>query len=251
MPAHWTGGWISFRPATQVVGAFDPLRRRAARTRSLDPGTHSMPDLPTLALFALACVALAVTPGPDMLLIASRSASQGRAAGFASLAGIQAGIYCHAAAAALGLSQLFVAVPLAYDAVRYAGAAYLLYLAWQAFHSGGGTPEPDEELRRVPAWRLFRQGLLTNLLNPKVALFVLALFPQFVRPEARSVASQMLVLATMLNLVGLLVNGLVIMTASSVGRALSGGGRFRTASRYLLGAVFTGLAVRLALDERR
>ena len=209
-----------------------------------------MPDLATLALFALACVALAVTPGPDMLLIASRSASQGRAAGFASLAGIQAGTYCHAAAAAFGLAQLFVAVPAAYDAVRYAGAAYLLVLAWQALRSGGAS-EPDHGLRRVTPWRLFRQGLLTNLLNPKVALFVLALFPQFVRPDAGSVAGQMLVLATLLNLVGLVVNGLVIMAASRVGRALSASGRLRAASRDLLGAVFAGLAVRLALDGRR
>src|SRR5258708_38218554 len=94
-----------------------------------------MPDISTLALFALACLALTATPGPDMLLIASRSASQGRASGFATLAGIQAGTYCHALAAALGLSQLFLAVPLAYDIVRYLGAVYLLYLAWQTFRS--------------------------------------------------------------------------------------------------------------------
>jgi threonine/homoserine/homoserine lactone efflux protein len=92
-----------------------------------------MPDLSTLGLFALACLALTATPGPDMLLIASRSASQGRAAGFASLAGIQVGTYCHALAAAFGLSQLFLAVPLAYDIVRCAGAAYLLYLPGKHF----------------------------------------------------------------------------------------------------------------------
>ena len=94
-----------------------------------------MLDPATLVLFGGACVALAMTPGPDMLLIASRSAAQGRAAGFASLAGIQAGTYCHALLAAFGLSQLFVAVPMAYDAVRFAGALYLLYLAVRAFRS--------------------------------------------------------------------------------------------------------------------
>jgi LysE type translocator len=94
-----------------------------------------MPDFSTLVLFAAACLALTATPGPDMLLIVSRSVSQGRASGFATLAGIQVGTYCHALAAALGLSQLFLVVPLAYDVVRYVGAAYLLYLAWQAFRS--------------------------------------------------------------------------------------------------------------------
>src|ERR1700682_2843424 len=96
-----------------------------------------MPDFSTLILFAAACLALTATPGPDILLIASRSVSQGKASGFATLAGIQVGASCQARAAALGLSQLFLAVPLAYDVVRYAGAAYLIYLAWQTFRSAG------------------------------------------------------------------------------------------------------------------
>src|SRR5436190_7085541 len=133
-----------------------------------------MPDLSTLALFAVACLALTATPGPDMLLIASRSASQGRAAGFASLAGIQVGTYGHALAAAFGLSQLFLAVPLAYDIVRYAGAAYLLYLAWKTFRSTGTMLAPEAGTDRHPIGIVFWQGLLTNLLNPKMALFVLA-----------------------------------------------------------------------------
>src|SRR6266403_501554 len=106
-----------------------------------------MPDLSTLVLFAAACLALTATPGPDMLLIASRSVSQGRAAGFASLAGIQVGTYCHALAAAFGLSQLFLAVPFAYDIVRYAGAAYLLYLAWKTFQSERTVLSPNTTMR--------------------------------------------------------------------------------------------------------
>ena len=210
-----------------------------------------MPDLSTLAVFALASLALAATPGPDMLLIASRSASQGRGAGFASLAGIQVGTYCHALAAAFGLSQLFLAVPWAYDAVRYVGAAYLLYLAWKAFRSTGTALSPAEGLPRYPVLRMFRQGLFTNLLNPKVALFSFALYPQFVRPEAGFVAGQILVLATVLNIVGLAVIGLVIMTASRIGKALSERNRFRRAPQIMLGTVFVGLAARLAFDGRR
>lgn len=210
-----------------------------------------MPDFSTLALFAAACLALTVTPGPDMLLIASRSISQGRASGFATLAGIQAGTYCHALAAAFGLSQLFVAVPVAYDVVRYLGAAYLLYLAWRAFRSTRTVFAPSPEARRYSVGSVFRQGLFTNLLNPKMALFVLALFPQFVRPEAGSVAVQIMLFATLLNLIGLIVNGVVIMTASGLGKALTRQRRLRRAPQYLLGSVFAGLAVRLALDDVR
>ena len=210
-----------------------------------------MLDFSTLALFAAACLALTATPGPDMLLIASRSMSQGRPSGFATLAGIQVGTYCHALAAALGLSQLFLAVPLAYDVVRYVGAAYLLYLAWKTFRSPRTTFSPAAGLLRHSIGSVFQQGLITNLLNPKMALFVLALFPQFVQPSAGSVFVQIMLLATVLNLIGLLVNGFVIMTASRLGRAFCGRNRASRAPQLLLGAVFVGLAARLAFDGRR
>ncbi|HWL80638.1 MAG TPA: LysE family translocator [Roseomonas sp.] len=209
-----------------------------------------MPEPSILALFAAACLALAITPGPDMLLVASRSLSQGRAAGFATLAGIQVGIYGHALAAALGLSQLFVLVPLAYDVVRYAGAAYLLWLAWRAIRAPAPAASAPPGLRRAPVGAMFRQGLLTNLLNPKVALFVLALFPQFLRPEAGSVLAQSLVLATVLNVIGATVNGAVILAAGRIGRTLSGG-RLGRAPQFLLGTVFAGLAARLAFEGHR
>jgi threonine/homoserine/homoserine lactone efflux protein len=209
-------------------------------------------DWSTLLLFSAACAALTATPGPDMLLIASRSATQGKASGFATLAGIQAGTYCHALAAAFGLSQLFLAVPLAYDAVRYAGAAYLLYLAWKAFRSSGTAFAPTTGLPRYPIGSVFRQGLVTNLLNPKMALFVLALFPQFVHLEAGNVAVQIMVLATVLNLIGIVVNGAVILMASRLGRAFSrASGRLRRLPQFLLGTVFAGLALKLAFDGKR
>ncbi|MCP3381901.1 LysE family translocator [Bradyrhizobium sp. CCGUVB4N] len=210
-----------------------------------------MLDLYTLALFSLACLALTATPGPDMLLIASRSMAQGRSAGFATLAGIQAGTYCHALAAAFGLSQLFVLVPVAYDAVRYAGAAYLLFLAWRAFASGSLLAPVSGAGPQRSAIVVFRQGLLTNLLNPKMALFVLALFPQFVRTDAGSVVVQVMTLATILNAIGLVVNGLVIAVASGIGvRFLKQGGLGRW-PQYLLGTVFASLALKLAFEEKR
>lgn len=213
-----------------------------------------MADYSTLLLFAFAALALTLSPGPDMLLIASRSAAQGRVAGLATWAGIAAGTYCHALAAAFGLSKLFLAVPVAYDVVRYFGAAYLLYLAWKAFTSHR-NPETGGDVERRhrdhSAWAMFRQGLLTNVLNPKMVIFVLALFPQFIVPEAGSVAVQILLMATILNLLGFFVNGAVILTASRVGGMLARNSNFENLSKYLLGTVFAGLATRLAFDAQR
>jgi threonine/homoserine/homoserine lactone efflux protein len=210
-----------------------------------------MLDSYTLALFSLACLALTATPGPDMLLIASRSMAQGRSAGFATLAGIQVGTYCHALAVAFGLSQLFLLVPGAYDAVRYIGAAYLLFLAWRAFRSDGLFAPVSRESRRRPMLVVFRQGLLTNLLNPKMALFVLALFPQFIRTDTGSVALQVMTLATVLNAIGLVVNGFVIVIASRISARLIRQGSFGRWPQYLLGTVFGGLALRLAFEGKR
>ncbi|WP_164924688.1 LysE family translocator [Sinorhizobium fredii] len=208
-----------------------------------------MPDFSTLLLFATASLVLTATPGPDMLLIASRSISQGRTAGFLTYAGIALGTYCHALAAALGLSQLFVAVPVAYEIVRWAGCAYLLYLAYKTVRSDGSNFSPTSALKRLSPKRIFGEGLLTNLLNPKMALFVLALFPQFVHPDGGSIVTQMLLLATILNGIGFLVNGSVILLGNHVRTRLSGL-RFPKLPQYLLASVFTGLACRLALDAR-
>ncbi len=209
-----------------------------------------MPDLSMLLVFASACLVLTATPGPDMLLVASRSLSQGRAAGLLTYAGIAAGSYCHAIAAALGLSQLLIAVPAAYEAIRWAGAAYLLYLAWKAIRATPAAFALDPSAGRRPLARIFVDGFLTNLLNPKVALFVLALFPQFVRPEAGSILVQMLVLSTILNGMGLVVNGAVILLSGHLGWRLAGAGRYRRLPQYLLATVFAALAGRLLLGGR-
>lgn len=211
-----------------------------------------MPDLNTLLLFSIAAFALTITPGPDMLLIASRTAAQGRAAGLATWFGIAAGTYCHGIAAALGLSQLFLAVPIAYDIVRYAGAVYLLYLAWSTINT---KTEPqshaDGSVQSHSASTMFRQGLLTNVLNPKVALFVLALFPQFINIESGSVALQIMVLATVINVIGFFVNGAVILMADRVAVSLTRSASKQKIVQYFLASVFAGLALRLILADQR
>lgn len=213
-----------------------------------------MPELSTLALFTAACFAIAITPGPDMLLIASRSIAQGRKAGFATYGGTATGVFCHATAAAFGLSQLFIALPWAYDAVRYAGAAYLLYLAYKTITSTSNKAPSSAEKTSFTTLQMFNQGLLTNLLNPKIILFVLALFPQFVDPAIGSVALQIVILAILFNFIGLLVLSVVILSASKMAdkmsEAFSSNNRFKHLPQYLLATVFAGLATRLLLSQR-
>src|SRR5689334_18278449 len=146
-----------------------------------------MPSPENLALFTVASVLLALTPGPNLLYLVSRTLCQGRRAGVVSLAGTSLGFIVHVLAAALGLSAIFLTLPLLYDVLRYAGAAYLLYLAWDAVKPGGRGPFSPRELPPDSPGRLFRMGLLTSVLNPKVALFYLALFPQFIDPMRGSV----------------------------------------------------------------
>lgn len=210
-----------------------------------------MPEFPTLMLFAAAALVLTATPGPDMLLIASRSVSQGRSAGFLTYAGIAAGTYCHAIAAALGLSQLFLTVPVAYEIVRWAGCAYLFYLAVKTLRSQGSGFSPTASLKRLSSRRIFLEGLATNILNPKMALFVLALFPQFINPDGNALVLQMVILAAILNGIGLLVNGAVILLGNNIRQRLSGIRRFPKLPQCLLAGVFAGLACRLALGSRQ
>ncbi|QLP98062.1 MAG: LysE family translocator [Rhodoblastus sp.] len=200
----------------------------------------------TALAFAGASFALAVTPGPDMMLCASRAATQGRGVAFMTLAGICCGLFLHALFAGLGLSQLLLASPNAIVAVRWAGAGYLLWLAIRTL-----TTKPDPvgdaaQPRAASMAAAFRVGLLTNLLNAKVILFVLALYPQFVTPSSGAVLGQMLTLGAINNVVGFAVNGVVILVAARLGRGLSSGGRFAGLGRWFLAAVFGGLAARLA-----
>ncbi len=209
-----------------------------------------MPDLSTLLVFAGAAFLLSATPGPDMLLIVSRTLAGGPRAGFVCLAGVELGCYVHAIAAALGLTGLIAVFPAIYDAVRLAGAAYLLWLAWKAFRADGAATGPSaigpERLDRI-----FAQGFLTNVLNPKVALFVLALFPQFVAPGTTDLLAPFLLLATVFNAIGILVNGAVILAAGRLGARITATPRFARWGQRLLGTVFAGLALRLVFDARR
>jgi threonine/homoserine/homoserine lactone efflux protein len=139
---------------------------------------------------------------------------------------------------------------MAYEVIRWAGCAYLMYLAWKTIRSEGAHFSPTSTLERFSMNRVLVEGLATNLLNPKMALFVLALFPQFVHPETGSLTIQMLVLATVLNGIGFVVNGSVVLLSGHIRSRVTGWVRFRKLPQYLLATVFAGLACRLALGVR-
>lgn len=209
-----------------------------------------MIPLATWLVFVLACIALVATPGPNLLYLVSRTLAQGRAAGFVSLAGTSSGLTLHVLAAALGLSAILAAVPLAYDAIRFAGAVYLGWLAWTTWRAPDVVPGAAAKAP-VPAARLYREGFVTAILNPKVAVFQLALFPQFIDPSQGSVLWQSLILgATQITIV-LVGDAGFVLAAATVRRWFAVRPRWSAWSKRLLAGVFAALAARLALDERQ
>jgi len=207
-------------------------------------------DLASLALFMTATLALNLAPGPDMLYVSTRSLTQGRRAGVISALGIAAGTCVHMVAIASGLAVLLRALPLAYEIVRLAGAAYLIWLGVQALRGKAG-PTAGKALERESEWAVFRQGAITNILNPKVALFFLAFLPQFVDPARGSVALQIVVLGCLFNTSGTIVNIAVAYLAASAGRWLGARGHVERIFRWLTASVFIALGLRLALGDRK
>ncbi|MDP9901159.1 LysE family translocator [Variovorax ginsengisoli] len=204
-----------------------------------------------LAWFSLASLLLVLTPGPNMIYCVSRALCQGRGAGIVSLAGVLVGFLVHLVAATLGLTALLAAVPFAFDAVRLAGAAYLLWMAWQAVKPGGQAPFAARTLPIDPPAKLFRMGFLTNVLNPKVAMFYLSFFPQFLHPERGSVLWQSAALGAIQISVSGLVNLMLVLGAASITAVLSRSEGWLRAQRYVMGSVLALLAVRIAVDTRK
>lgn len=204
-----------------------------------------------LLLFAGAALLVVLTPGPNMVYVTSRSICQGRRAGVISLLGVVAGFLVHMLAAAVGLTAMFLAVPLAYEALKWAGAAYLLWMAWQAVRPGARSPFEARELPRDSDGRLFAMGFVTNLLNPKIAVFYLAVFPQFVSPAHGSVFMQSVVLGSVQIAISFSVNLALVLCAGGLSAWFARHPLWLAAQRYVMGSVLAALAVRLALEPRR
>jgi threonine/homoserine/homoserine lactone efflux protein len=203
------------------------------------------PDSGTLWVFALTAMALLIVPGPVVLYVVVQGAEQGRRVALASVAGVHLGTLVHVAAATIGLSALIVASALAFNVVKYAGAAYLIYIGVRKLLGRDERQEvdrPRESLRRA-----FMRGAVVNVLNPKTALFFLALLPQFVDPDRGGVWSQALVLGLVFVALGLVSDSLYAIAAGAVGDLLR---RRRRALRYGSGVVFIGLGTLAALAKR-
>ena len=209
-----------------------------------------MPDHQSLFTFALLTVGFVLTPGPNMVYLISRTLCQGVKAGFTSFAGLVVGSMFYLACAAFGITALLFAVPWAYDALRFGGALYLAYLAWQAVRPGGRSPFEVRALEQDSPQRLFLMGLFTNLLNPKQALFYLALLPQFIDEQQGQVLMQFLTLGVIQIFISFMGNGLVMLAAGAIARFLMQRPQWLIAQRWLMGTVLAGMSVRMAMQVK-
>ena len=201
-------------------------------------------------LFFGAALLMALTPGPNMIYLISRSLCQGRAAGVMSWFGVVLGFTVHMCCAALGLTALFMAVPLGYEVLKIAGAAYLLWLAWQALRPGARSPFEARDLAPQSPRKLFTMGLLTSILNPKVAIFYLSVLPQFITPESGSVLGQSLMLGGTQILIGATVNLLVTLSAAGISQWFANNRFWMKVQNQVMGMVLGALAVRLLFQQR-
>ncbi|HYC04256.1 MAG TPA: LysE family translocator [Azospirillaceae bacterium] len=206
-----------------------------------------MPTAETLGLMAAVALALGLTPGPDMLFCFASGVERGPRGGLAASCGILLGLAAHIAAAILGVSALIAASPAAFEAVRWGGAAYLLWLAWKSVTAPATLPEAEAATGGLSA--IFWKGTLTCVTNPKLLLFFLALLPQFVRPEQGAVPLQMLVLSLVFIAPGVTANTAVGVSGAGVGRALRRHPGWMRALNVAVGLVFAALALKLLLER--
>jgi len=210
-----------------------------------------MIPLEQVLLFAATALVMVLTPGPNMIYLVSRSISQGPRAGVVSLFGVVCAFLVHMTAAAAGLTALFMAVPLAYDVLKLAGAAYLLYLAWQAVKPGARSPLQPALLPPDSRAKLFRMGFLTCMLNPKAAVLYLSILPQFVDPHRGSVFAQSVLLGCLQIAISFTFNLLIALSAAGIASWFARKPAWMAAQRYFMGTVLGGLAIRMALEPRR
>jgi len=210
-----------------------------------------MIDAGALFVFAAAAAALLLTPGPAVLYIVARSIDQGRRAGLVSVAGISLGTLVHVVAAALGVSALLAASALAFGILKYAGAVYLIWLGVRQLRGGRGGPDGDHGRPPQPLRRVFGEGILVNVLNPKTALFFFAFLPQFVQPALDSPGMQVLLFGVLFVAMGLVSDGLYALFAGTFGEWLRGNARFLVWQRRFSAAVYITLGLATAVSGGR
>ena len=211
-----------------------------------------IPEPHTLAVFALAAIALAAVPGPAVLYIVAQSVGGGRVAGLFSALGVATGGAVHVAAAAIGLSSLLVSSALAFEIVKYAGAAYLVFLGIRRLLARDELERVDGAARAVRSpWSLYRQGVVVNVLNPKTAIFFLAFLPQFIDPHGGAVPGQIAILGVVFLAIALASDSAYALAAGTAGGLLRGSRRYLQAERWVSGGVFVGLGLATAFSGAR
>jgi len=203
-------------------------------------------DWSTLTLFISVASIVVFIPGPNTLYIVARSIQQGRLAGFVSSLGVQVGTMVHMAAAAVGISALLVSSSWAFQVVKYAGAVYLIYLGIRTLLTKEKIQHANVE--RAKLSRVFYQGVVVNVLNPKTALFFFAFLPQFINPARGAVAIQVAMLGTILIFLGTLSDSIYALASGTIGNWLRGNLKFVRAQRYVAGTIYIGLGAATALS---
>jgi threonine/homoserine/homoserine lactone efflux protein len=207
--------------------------------------------MPAFLAFSLVCLGMVLTPGPNMIYLVSQSICQGAMAGLISLGGVALGFVVYMLLAAFGITVLLLAVPFAFEMLKFCGALYLGWLAWQALRPGGRSPFQMRDLPADSPRKLFVMGLVTNLLNPKVAILYLSLLPQFIDPTRGSVLLQSLVLGFTQIVIGVTGNGLIALSAGSIALFLAGRPSWMVVQRWLMGTVLAALAIRIVTEAQR
>jgi threonine/homoserine/homoserine lactone efflux protein len=205
-----------------------------------------------LFIFILAALMLVITPGPNMIYLISRSITQGRGAGLISLAGIITGFTFHVTMVSVGLTAVLFAVPYAYTSLKFLGVFYLLYLAFQAVNpKNQGIFEARTDLKEDKPSKLFSMGFLTSVLNPKIAVFYLSFFPQFIKPEYGNIFWQSVQLGITQMCVSFTVNFIIVLSAAQTSLWFAKNPFWVKIQKWFMASILTGLAVRMALDKTK
>ena len=206
-----------------------------------------MIPLNDLLLFGLAALVMVLSPGPNMIYLISRSLSQGKKAGIISLFGVMVGFLFHILMVSFGLTAIFFAVPYAFTVVKFLGVGYLLFLAYNSVMSKSKIFDADQNLKSDKPLKLFNIGLLTNVLNPKMAVFYLSFFPQFIKPENGSILSQSFQLGIIQILISFTINLLIVISAANMASWFSKKPIWLRVQKWFMASVLTGLALKMAL----
>ena len=204
-----------------------------------------------MILFALAALVMVLSPGPNMIYLISRSLSQGKKAGIISLLGIMCGFLFHILMVSFGLTAIFFAVPYAFFVVKFLGVGYLLYLAYKTATSKNKIFEAGNQLKADSAVKLFNAGLLTNVLNPKMAIFYLSFFPQFIKPEYASILGQSFQLGIIQIVISFTINFLIVVSAAKMANWFAKKPLWLKIQKWFMASVLSGLAIKMAFAKAK